>query len=484
MSYVSSNVRQGSYGPVQIASMESAELIRAKFMQKVYKQYGEMYRMHDMLNALGGDLSVPAQNQKVVEEYAPYMPIKIKSIISAGAAGAAITIVVDASSMVSNVHQARVGFTVKIPAEYMPVGFRKDGIYKIIALGTDTIANDQLTCEPFLAGDAYTKQQIAKDVPAGTVLALGFSTYSRGEGQPVGTTDFPIVRDYTSHIVKETKGFDGGVLAHEGEVMEYNGVRWLLSRESMNAEFSLKDQIDDAITFSEPNDNAADLATATTMSGQLSLNRSTRGVVSWLDDAGQKVYYTDAPDLTVLDDIIDAWISQGVYCKSGTIFCSLAFFRGINDAAKDHVREYSGGSDFLDGAKEKLGITIYTINRDGIDFFLHPVATWSKPGNAGLVVGGNNVYAAGTMAIAVPNSKVTVNKWGNEGQATIPNLNIAYVNYNGENRKRMMGYYKGVNGVFSGLDVSTDLDGYKLYWGSEFMLIGAEWNKLVLIRKQ
>ena len=482
MSIVSSNVRQGDYGPTYIASMESAELIREKFLQKVYKQYGEMYRMHDMLNGMGMERSIPAQDHKVVEEYAPYWPLKLASETAAVAAGEPISVVIDSASMVDDVHQARVGFTIKVPAKYMESTFRKDGIYKITALSTTTVANDTLTCEPLLADGTYTEHELETAIPAGKYVALGFSTFSRGEGQPEGTYDFPVVRDYTSHIVKETKGFDGGVLAHEGTVKEYNGSRWLISKESLDAEFRMKDQIDDAITFSEVNDNSA-LTTSTTMSGQASLNRSTRGLVSWLDDAGQKVYYTDAPDITTLDDAADAMLTQGVYCKTATVFCSLKFFNDMQDATLDYTREYSASDLFFDKAKESLGVTIYTINRKGIEFYLHPVATWSKPGNAGFILSDEHQFAAGTMAVVVPNASVTVGRWGNEGKATIPNMWIGYVNHNGENRKRMFGRYPGVNGVWDTSMVATDLDGYKMYWGSEFMIGGAEWNKLVLIRK-
>jgi hypothetical protein len=481
--FVSSNVRQGSYGPAWILSMENADLIRDGLYPKVFKQFGRAYGMHDILMGAGNEVSVPAQDQKVVEEYAPKWPIKLNAAIAAGAAGGDITVVVDSTSLISNVHQCRVGFSVKIPAQYMAAGSRKDGIYRIKELGTTNVANDTLTCEPFLDGDVYTKQQVATEVPAGTYIdASGYSSFARGAGQPVGTYDYPITRTYTSGIVAETKGFDGGTLAHQGAVAEYNGVRWLVSRESMDAEFRLKDQLDDALLNSEPNDNA-DLATSTTMSGQSQTVRSTRGLVSWLDDAGQNLYYTDTAEFTLMDDIIDALQTQGVYAKTATIFCSPKFYRDFQKEAKDYIREYSGGSDFLDSAKTTLGINIQTIVWGGTTFFLHPVATLGNPSDSGLTISDSLVYATGTMAIVVPDAKVTVNQWGQEANVTIPNLWLGYVNYNGENRKYMMGTYNGVNGVFAGVNVATDLDGFKLYWKREFILGGAEWNKMVMIRK-
>jgi hypothetical protein len=484
MTVVSSNVRQGAYGPNYIASMEAADLIRAGIYQKVFKQYGRLYGMHDFLMSAGNEVALPAQDLKVVEEYAPKWPLKIKTAIAKGDAGGDITIVLDTATMVSNVHQARVGFSVKIPATYMPAAFNKDGIYRIKALSTTTVTNDTLTCEAFLAGDTYTKQQIATEVPAGTYIdCSGYSSFARGSGQPEGTYDYPVTRTYTWGIVKETKGFDGGTMAHEGEVAEYNGKNWLLSKSAFDAEFRLKDQVDDMILFGEDNDNSA-MVTTSTMSTQSQAVRSTRGIISWLDDAGQKIYYTDSPTLTILDDIQDALLTQGVYTTTVTLFCSPKFYRDIQKEAKDYLREYSGGSDFLDGAKTAMGVNLETILWGGMTFYLHVVGSLADPASAGLTISDELVYAAGGMAIAVPDAKATVAKWGAEANVTIPNLFLGSLEYNGEIRRNVAKRYLGVNGVYETVDVASELDGWKLFWMRELMLAGAEWNKMILIRKQ
>jgi hypothetical protein len=482
--FVNSNVVQGAYGASWILSMENADLIRAGFYPKVFKQYGRLYGMHDLIMGAGNELSLPAQNQKVVEKYAPKWPVKIVGAIDVGAEGGAISFQIASTSLVGNKHNARVNFSVKIPAKYMPTGYRKDGVYTITALSTTTITNDTITARPLLAdGTSLTAAQIAYEVPAGTYLDVtGYSSFARGTDQPEGTKDFPVTREYTGGFIKETKSFDGGVLAHEGVVQEYNGVNYLISDASMEAEFSLKDQIEDAMIFGEPNDNALLVASATN-SGDSGALRSTRGLVSWLDDAGQNVYYSDTPTLTILDDIQSALLTQGVYTATATIFCSPKFYRDLQKEAKDHIRDYSGGSDFLDSAKKTLGINIQTIVWGGMTFFLHVVAALGKPAGAGLTISDELQYAAGTMAFCIPDSQVTVNEWGQEANVTIPNLWLGYINYNGENRKRMIGRYKGMNGIFGGLDVATGVDGYKLFWGSEFMLGGAEWNKMIMIRK-
>ena len=484
--FVSSNVRQGSYGPNYITSMENADLIRTGVFAEVYNQAGQMYRMHDFLMAMGAEYAIPGQNQMVVEKYAPKWPVELAAAISTGTGD--ITVQISTDSMVSNVHQARVGFTIKIPAEYMATDYNKDGIYLITALSETSVADDTLTCSPLLADGTYTDMEIGTEVPSGTYIDVnGFSAFEPGTGQPEGTYDYPVTRTYYSHIIKETKGFDGNVMAQENVVLEFNGANWLINDAAVDAEFRLKDQMDDAIVFSEPTDNA-DLTSSTTMSTQTQSLSTTRGVVSWLDDSGQNIYYTDTPDLSILDDIIAAWLTQGVYCKTGTLWCAPQFWRYLQKETTDYIREYSGGSDLLDGIQKTLGVTPTIIEWTGVKFVILPVATLGNPSDAGLVVSNSHVYAAGQMAIAVPNTNVTApgKDWGEESDVSIPNLWIGYVNQNGENRKFMFGRYLGVNGVNEyGTDlVASDLDGWKLFWARHFMLGGAEWNKMVLIRKQ
>ena len=481
--FVNSNVTQRAYGPAHILSLENASLIKRGIYPKVFKQFGKQYGIHDMLMAANMEVSVPSQNQTVVEKYAPYWPIKIDQAISTGAAGANISIVVSSDSLVSNKHLARVGFVVRIPRKYQQTGVTTDRDYVITALGDTNVTNDTLTCAPLTkAGTNVTASRITTEVPAGTYLTLGYSTWARGGTQPASTTDFPVTRSYTSQIIAETKGFDGAALAHEGEIAEYDGVRYMINEAVMEAEFSLKDQKEDAVVYGELNDNTTLTETAT-VSGEDAARRTTKGLVRWLDEAGQKIWLTSAFAIADLKKVIKALQSQGVYTGFATIFCSPAFAQDIYDNLNNYIKEYSGGADYLDSSKTALGIIPQVIKYGGMTFYIHPVASLGKPGSYGLNVSDVYQLDTGKMAIVVPDARATVNQWGMEANVTIPNLWMGYVNHNGENRKHMLKRQLGVNGVFDTIDVSGAFDGYKLYWKSEFMLGGAEWNKMVIIRQ-
>lgn len=483
MSFVNSNVIAGEHGPAHILSFENEGLIQDKIYPRVFKQYGNAYGMQDFLAGLDRVVNVPANNHKVVEEYAPEWPLKTATEISTGSAGDPITIVIDSDSLVNNKHLARVGFSVSIPARYQPTGVTEDRKYIITALSETTVANDTLTCEPENAdGTNDTASQISTAVPAGTYIAVGYSSFARGAGQPSGLRDFPVTKTYTSHIIAETKGFDGAVLGHEGSIAEYEGTRWIINEAINKAEFSLKRQKEDAIINGEVNDNTA--LTQTAMSGEDAPRRSTKGIIKWLNSDGQSVWFTGSVTIAKFDEIIESLRTQGVYTGSASIFCSPSFLQDVQSNMNDYIREYSGGSNFLNNAKTELGVNIQTLVYGGMTFLLCPIATFSNPASYGLKISNTNVYQTGKMAIVVPDVKATVNKWGTESDVTIPNMWLGYVNHNGENRRHMVGRYTGMNGLWSDINVASEYDGYKWFWKSEFMLGGAAWNKLVIVREQ
>jgi hypothetical protein len=67
---------------------------------------------------------------------------------------------------------------------------------------------------------------------------------------------------------------------------------------------------------------------------------------------------------------------------------------------------------------------------------------------------------------------------------SIPNVQLGYVNHNGENRRRVVDYLKGVNGVEGfGNDVASSYDGFHLYMLTHFTGIFACPDQWVQIYK-
>lgn len=485
MTLVSSNAAAGSYSQNHILSLESQALIDSGFLPKIYKRYGRLFGVYDLLSAAGQVVNLPAQDVKVVELQAPTRPIKLRTAVSTGSAGASITINLHSDNFVNGKSIVRAGFTIVVPAKYQPAGVREDRLYVVttIADGAVGLTNDVLTCLPLANGTTKTKSQISTEIPAGTSLALGPSTFGRGTLGTTGVVDYPVYRSYTTSVIKTAKTFDGGYLAYKAETMELNNELFSIEKARMEAEMELVAQKDLTCIWGEQNDNAS-LTQSAYFSGDTVSRRMSRGLFGWLDIAGQALYYTDKFAFSYFRTIKYLLQNQGIYTDKATIFCSPRFADDLYDEAKDYIREYSGGSNLWDAASGKVGFTPKAIEYGGMTYFINPVASLMRPDAAGLMDSAyDSVYATGDAAVVVPDAQVTVGKWGNESNVSIPNMWIGYVNNNGENRRNMMKRILGVNGVFSEDVVSTSADGFQYQGVSEFGFGGAEWNKMILIRK-
>lgn len=459
-----------------------SDLLDSNFHKKVFKQYGVGVTFTNMLHAANRTEAVPSQDMKVVEEQFLERPIKLKSAVSAGNAGEAITVVLHADNYDANSRNPiRLYDLILVPHTY--VSGTEDMVYQVTARSTATLAYDTLTCTPFRNGTTYTKAQITTAIPAGTYLMIAGNAFARGTGQPEGKTDTPTTHIYTSGITKETKGFDGATLAHKMQVGEYDGQRWMISDSMVRGEFDLEGNMDKQITFGMSNDNASLVQTAD-FSSDSNAVRSTMGVIPWLNQSAQTESYVNTFKLTDLRTTQLDLESQGVYNSSAGFFVGPDLAQQLYDECLDYFREYSGGSDLYDGASGKLGVTPRALEYGGVTYYIQPMASLSNPSTYGLNPSGSYSYQFPTAGVVVPDIKVTVPKWGEKSDYTIPNLGLGYVNYNGENRERIMKYYLGMNGVFNSSQVAADTDGYKLFWMSEFMLFGAEWNKMVYWTKQ
>lgn len=487
MTLVDSNVIQGAMGASQIASLEAQYLINRGFLPGIYKRYGQLFGLHDILTAANNVVSISAQDHKVVEEKALVRVLKIKNAVTATSGN--LTVELDDENFANpagttGTSVARVGFWLYVPQKYMPAGVTEDRPYRIQAIGNGDRANSSLTLAPItLTGTSKTATSLAADLPAGTYLTIGHSSWARGGTGPVGLKDYPVYREYKTGFIRDAQEFDGAFISHQGETVEIDGRYLRLDPILMKAELRLKDQKESAVIWSEENDNP-NLTQTSTFGSETDTVRSTRGLFPWLDLAGQKLYYSDGGDFNIFDQIIDSLVSQGVYTKTATVFCAPRFAQMITKIGHDYIREYSGGSNLWDAATGKIGFTPTVIEYGNMTFFIHVVASFAKPASYGFIDSDNEAqYVAGNAAVVVPDAKVTVNKWGEQANVTIPNMWMGYVNYNGEDRTNMIGRIKGLNGVFEGIDIVSEADGFKYCWGSEFAFGGAEWNKMVFLRK-
>lgn len=448
------------------------------FKQKVFKRYGNMSMFLGILQA-GAKESVPSQDLKIVEKYFPERPLVIRDAIATNSAGQSLTIYVKSTNYDANTrHQIRGGDVIVIPSAYTSSGVEET--YRVSAtMADDALTDDTLTCVPFRNGSVYTKAQIGTEVPAGTALMVAYNAFARGTDQPKGTTDSPTNRTYTSGLIKETKEFDGGALAHQFQIGEMDGNKWLISEAMIDAEFKLEGKMEKQLLMGQRNDNASLVQTAS-ISSDSGTVRSTDGILTWLAEAGQSKYYSSAWAMSDFRVSAEALTSQGVATSNVAFYQSPQLAFGVDDIARDYIKEYSGGSDLYDKAKQKLGITPKVFHYGDVNFHLCTIPSLANPSSYGIET---DQYSYATCGFMVPDATVSVSNWANKKDVTIPNVGIGYVNNNGENRERVIGQYHGMNGVFSNNLVATGVDGYKLFYLSEFMLFGAEWNKMIYWRK-
>lgn len=481
---ITSNVTAGGQTLTQIASLESAALIDRGFLPGIYKRHGRAFGFYDILTAANQVVDLPSQDTKVVEKLAPVRVLKTKTAITAASGNLTMELHDDNFESGGTTTVARVGFIVYFPQKYMPAGVREDRGYMITAIGDGDRTNSSLTLAPVSAdGTSKTATALNADLPASTELSIGHSMFAPGSTGPTGLRDFPTTRTYKTGFIREAQEFDGSFFAHKGETIEIDGQYLKLDPVLMESEMRLRDQKESAVIWAEENDNAL-LVQTSTQGGVSGVRKSSRGLLPWLDIAGQALYYTDG-DFSIFNDIIDTLQTQGVYSKTVTLFCAPRFAQMLSDEGHEYIRDYSGGTNLWDAAEGKIGFTPTVYEYGQVKFYVHTVASFMKPASYGYIDSDDEAqYVAGNICIAVPDGKVTVNEWGNLANVSIPNLWMGYVNRNGENRRNMIGRIKGLNGMgFEGIDIANDGDGFKYCWGSHYGFGGAEWNKMVIVRK-
>ncbi|MBN1683745.1 hypothetical protein JW865_09370 [Candidatus Bathyarchaeota archaeon] len=462
--------------------MSTAGFVNKNFSAKSYQQYGKGVYLRDILFGKGREGGVPAQELQCVENQSDIRPIKIKTAIAVGSEGEAITIVLHADnyegSGAAAVHQVRLRDTILIPARYLAEGQNLDAKYTVTAYAASaTLPNDTLTCLP-----VNVLTDIDTEIPIGTILTVGHNMYAVGEGQPVGKINFPVTFSYTSGLLKETVGMEGEVLSTKMDLPEYNGSRYLINQLTAEAERRLELQEDDLLLNGQRNSNTALVATSQ-VTGDSNALKSCDGLISLMDQYSMNDFYSDSFGLEHLDNIIDGFISQGTPTSEIAAYVGHGLSKDVSDIMKDYFQAYSGGSDLYDSMKEKLGVSPTTLNHRYVNFYFQQLASFSNPGTVGQIEDGEYVYQHPNMGMFMADSPITVAKFGEESNASIPNLGIGYVGYNGETRGKVMRRRLGMNGVYDNIDVTTDVDGYWLYWLSSPMLYGGAWNQKYLIRK-
>ena len=433
MAAPTSKLHEEYYGAQWLAKNSITDTV---IFQQMFNQVGDGIKILDFLEAAGRRMDVYDDTVTHIERYAPERPIKIKTAIAAGAAGAPITVVLHADNYDTNSRSpVRVGDDIVIPAAYLATAQKLPQSYRVMSRATATLTYDTLTCEPYSESGTYNTQvQITDEIPALSWLMIGSNSFSDGSGQPTGTTEDFTTRTHAARLMKETVGFEGGILAKPYyEVTGLNGEKGIISEASIRAEFLLDAKIDKYICFGERTDNTA-LVETSDITGASNSIQSGDGIYTHAANlAASKTYddeitYDDFYDYKLL---FESTGNNGVV-SSATMFVGPDLYVQIDKTCRDFIREYSGGSDLIDKASKRLGVTMKTLHVAGIDYIIQEVASFSNASTYGLNVSNSYIYEFPFMGLTIPNTSMYVAKAPNgKTNVSMPNVTLGYVNKNG-----------------------------------------------------
>lgn len=442
---------------------KNSAIVKPEIRAELYKKYGEGVGARDIIFAAGNVIDVPNQTITIGLAESPLPVVIVGTEIAAGAAGANITLKLDATCFDANGNgPLRVGDEILIPKEYQAATCTTDRVYRVYSISSDATTSKEYVCQPYAHGGNYytVKSQIVTAIPVGTELAIVANSFAPGTDQPAGMADTFETRTFSNKILKESLDFEGGQIAKSYyEFTGYEGQLGLFKQNLAKAEFRLDVKEARAFFYGEWADNAS--MVQTTQASVSAAVPSFGGMWPHADVYAQKMTY--AGDFTI-DNLYDAGIlqqSQGVVGGTNIFMVGPELGRDVEKSALDYIKNYSGGTDLLDKVKKELGIDVQAFMVNGRTYVLWQPKELADPTGVGLLKSaGESAYSIGTAGLIVPHTNVTVGEFNGRKNVSIPGVQLGYVNHNGENRRRVIGRLKG---MADGGDVATGYDTSKFY---------------------
>jgi len=457
----------------QWLSLYDAEL-EPQVWPELYQKYGQGFGIFDCLTVAGQTFNVKSDDIKAFEEGALVRPVKLNAsgITAMTSAGDAISFTLATTEYDTDGNcYLRAGDTIIIPSKFMS-GQDTPAEFLVTSVGASGAA-----CA---ATPLDASAQITSTVTASSYLMVGATRYARGTAQPTARSRGLYSRTFETGISKESMHLEGGqVMQATYRAKMKNGGEGLINRYQAETEFALNSQLNSALLVSDDNDNSVTQTAHSTASNAV---QSTVGIWNWLDSLGQKLNYAvkiSLPDLYTAKELLR---SQGVVETEVLFGMGDKLSRGVETLGLDFIKEYSGGSNLMDGM-QSIGIRPNRITIGNVTFVLKELAGFTNPATFG-----TDADYWGNAGFMIPMSNVTVKSSdiavaGIEGgKIVIPNVALGYVNNEGENRTRIIQDVAGVNGI--GLKATHAYDDYHFYMLTEYMLVAMQVNQMIRLLKE
>jgi hypothetical protein len=462
---------EGNYNNTWLG-IHSAQL-KPQYLPELYKTYGRDFDILDFLWMPSRKGLVPARTMKLWEKGNIKATITLNGAISTGSANADVTFKIAAGDYDASGNPAvRVWQVVYIPQKYQPSGFNVPAPYQIVSR-SGSAGDYTFTARPQVSGS-----QIAVEVPTATKLSLGPIQMAPGSGAVTGTTQAHFERSFTTTILREHVGFEGGIISQKNwePIYNENGVQMgVFNKGLIDMEFLLDDQLNNYIFLGTTNDNAS--LVQTSQFGGSNKVLSGDGIWKSLDESGQQLWYSGAfqnGDYVTAKNLME---SQGVSTAEIIFPMGSKLFDDTDQADLDYIKEYSGGSDLLRNMTE-LGFQAQVVKRNGVSFYKTKLKSLSNPFSLG-----NDEYELSNAGFMMPTTKAKVSVGSMNNQVALNNVELRFLGGDGEDRTRVLGQFDGMNG-YKQFKPLTAYDGTTLDMLTEPMVIFTNINQCIQVRKE
>lgn len=487
----------GSYDTGFIDLYSLANNIAApNFKQQIYpelfKNHGGAFGMLEFLQMAGREMFVKGRKLIAFEETHDETVATLGTQIATGSAGATVYFKLGASDYDANGNgPIRKDVTVYFPGSFFgkarPVGYAIQAIStsgKVGNIDAGTGADTVYTAKP-----VSSSTQVTSAIAVGSKLIIGDTKYAEGTGQPKAKTVGNLQRSFYPQIAKETMEIFGGANSYEIEpVLLKNGTTRLFDKAMMETDMRLNRQMNYAILLSESNTNSL---TQTDKHGNSKTVFSTKGFLPHVDEYGMELVVSSGQPFEFYDwdAVKDLWISQGVMANEAFVPMGSKRFQEIENESFDFIREVSD-TDLYDKEMQALGARFTNIEKNGIKFRLTELQSFSDP--TGLGASGFDLKNQGFI-IPITQVATSINNTGefmyagktygdtqSGSKITLPNMAIAYMGGYGEDRRRVIKDYAGMNGL--GYDTKHEYDLMNKFWLTEFTLFLMNTNQITWLR--
>jgi hypothetical protein len=466
---VDSKTVQNYYGQ---GYLSADAILEPQYYAKYLRRYGLGIGFMEWMRLAGADkLQLKGRTLNLIEGGSLKRPIKLGTAIATTLVKATQTFKLDATCYDSSGNCALKAYdSIVIPRKYLTISGVASITDKIFRVNLRSGSASDYT---FTIQCPDQTVAIAVEVPIGTDLMIGPTSFAPGTGQPLGVTTADYTRSFTTGILKKSVIFEGGASSHQTrESLLIDGSPTIFDRGLLETDILMNADFDESILLGEQNSTGI---TMTNAQGDSATVLGSLGILPHMVDKAQKYPYNITMDITDFDSLRESFESQGVTDTNINVYTGNRINTKLENSGLKFVSEVSGGTDLYKTIGE-LGFVFNRLFKNGMTYNFFPLKSTGDPSTWNA----NSDYSFGDLMLLIPNGESKVKNMVGVDNAPpkIKNLEMAYLNWGGEDRKRIVRRVDGMTGRES---VAVDqYDRESVYLLSEYALVFTLVNQSVL----